>query len=111
MERCMDGREPKGSVELALDLGVSLRTLEMAFRSCMEMPPARYLRWLRLNRAHSSLSQLRPGEASVTQVAMEMGFTEFGRFAGEYRRLFGELPSETLRRGRRGVTVLLPGIG
>jgi len=36
----------------------------------------------------------------VTEILAGMGIWEFGRFAGRYRRHFGELPSETLRRAR-----------
>jgi len=38
---------------------------------------------------------------SVTNEAARWGFLHFGRFAQEYRALFGELPSETLRRSRK----------
>jgi AraC-like DNA-binding protein len=31
-------------------------------------------------------------------VALYYGFAHLGRFAGEYRKAFGESPSETLRR-------------
>jgi AraC family ethanolamine operon transcriptional activator len=37
---------------------------------------------------------------TVTNVALELGFTELGRFAGKYQALFGEKPSQTLRRRR-----------
>jgi adenylate cyclase len=40
------------------------------------------------------------GNISVTDVAVRAGFSHFGRFAQEYRRLFGEAPSATLRRNR-----------
>lgn len=112
MERCeADGLRISSPADLALAMGVSLRSLEMAFRTCMGIPPVRYLRRLRLNRAHDQLLRSDPGATSVTAVALDLGFTELGRFSGEYRRLFGELPSETLRCRRGGTMVFLPSIG
>jgi AraC family ethanolamine operon transcriptional activator len=66
------------------------------------MPPARYLRILRLNAARRALLSGRAG--SVTAAATDFGFFHFGRFARDYRGLFGEAPSETMRRGR-GVAI------
>ncbi|MFV2073945.1 MAG: helix-turn-helix domain-containing protein, partial [Thermoanaerobaculales bacterium] len=37
----------------------------------------------------------------VTDVANSWGFWHMGQFAADYRRQFGELPSETLRRASR----------
>jgi hypothetical protein len=34
----------------------------------------------------------------IKAVAIEHGFLELGRFAGEYQKLFGEKPSQTLKR-------------
>jgi AraC family ethanolamine operon transcriptional activator len=36
------------------------------------------------------------GTASVREIARRWGFWHTGEFAADYRRLFGELPSETL---------------
>jgi transcriptional regulator GlxA family with amidase domain len=45
------------------------------------------------------LRNARP-DATVAQVAAEVGFHQFGRFAAAYRNMFGELPSKTLRGSR-----------
>jgi AraC-like DNA-binding protein len=39
--------------------------------------------------------------ATVTEIATGLGFVELGRFSVEYRRMFGESPSETLHRSFR----------
>jgi len=94
--------------ELATRLGVSLRSLQLAFEACAEIPPGRYLRMQRLNQVHRALCRLDPVETSVHAVALDRGFMELGRFAGEYRRIFGELPSETLRRSPAPPRQVLP---
>jgi AraC-like DNA-binding protein len=37
-------------------------------------------------------------DTTVTGVSLECGFNNLGHFAKDYRKKFGELPSETLRR-------------
>ena len=83
---------------MAQAAGVSQKTLELAFRECMGMTPGRYLKVARLNGVHHQLALSPEDELSVTQVLAEWGFTHPGRFAGDYRQLFNELPSQTLRR-------------
>jgi AraC-like DNA-binding protein len=82
--------------ELCALAGVGERTLEYAFREQIGVPPARYLRMRRLNGVRRELRSGDPATLRVTEVAMRWGFWELGRFAGEYRALFGERPSATL---------------
>jgi transcriptional regulator GlxA family with amidase domain len=55
---------------------------------------------LRLAAARRCLLKAEPG-MTVGRAAAEAGFFQFGRFAGSYRKAFGELPSATLRAARR----------
>ncbi|MBL4796302.1 MAG: helix-turn-helix domain-containing protein [Oleispira sp.] len=82
---------------LAKSVGVSERTLRTAFVEYLGMPPLRYLRLRRLNHARKLLQQAAPEELTVSGVAAQLGFWDYGRFAGSYRILFGELPSKTLQ--------------
>ena len=62
------------------------------------MSPKRYLMLRELHAIRSALRRATSSEATVTDVLSSHGIWEFGRFATRYRRQFGELPSETLRR-------------
>jgi AraC-like DNA-binding protein len=91
------------TAELARATGVSARALQKAFARSGELPPMTYLRHLRLHRVRAELadaSRVR-SSAAVTAVASRWGFMHFGRFAQQYRQLFGEAPSQTLRLSNR----------
>jgi hypothetical protein len=51
---------------------------------------------MRLHQVHRALSAADTDSVSVTEVIAQHGEWDFGRFAARYRRLFGELPSQTL---------------
>jgi AraC-like DNA-binding protein len=86
---------------LCHSLAVSERTLRKAFQEKYGLPPCRLLRMLRLALARDALLSGR--SITVTEIAMQFGFAELGRFAVEYRKVFGESPSQTLCNGRGGV--------
>jgi AraC family ethanolamine operon transcriptional activator len=88
-----------GVDDLARAADVSVRTLQTAFRDYYGIPPLRYLTLRRLHDVREALQKADPDETTVTRIAARFGFWQFGRFAGQYRRLFGERPSETLRGG------------
>jgi len=87
--------------DLAAAADVSERTLRTAFHEYYGMGPVRYLQLRQLHRVNRALRASDPEAESVTGVLVEQGVWEFGRFASQYHRLFGELPSETLRKKRR----------
>lgn len=83
--------------EVAAYAGTSQRTLERGFAAELGVTPEQYVRAIRLHKVRQIL--LKPNvdeDRSVTSVANRCGFNHLGRFAKEYRRFFGELPSETL---------------
>jgi AraC family transcriptional regulator, ethanolamine operon transcriptional activator len=86
--------------DLCLAAGVSERTLEYAFKELVGMTPVAYLTRLRLHRVRKALRAATPGSTTVSAEALNWGFWHFGEFSREYRKCFGELPSETLRRAR-----------
>jgi AraC-like DNA-binding protein len=77
--------------------GIPGRTLFKHFEDHRGVSPMRYVRMARLKKARDDLRRADP-QASVTDIAMKWGFGHLGRFAVEYRRRFGESPSQTLRR-------------
>jgi AraC-like DNA-binding protein len=95
------GSRPIHISELCEKFNVGRRRLHRAFIDVLGIPPITFLRRKRLGDVHTALLMAGPA-ASVRQIAIEHGFVELGRFAAAYRRMFGELPSETLRRGYRG---------
>jgi len=80
--------------------GVSIRTMEYGFRELFGITPEAYLKIRRLNSVHREFIRSDPGNTRVTDVANRWDFWHMGDFAADYRKLFGELPSETLRRTR-----------
>jgi transcriptional regulator GlxA family with amidase domain len=92
--------KPITAMELARKVGVCQRTLEYGFREVLGIPPARYLRFHRLNRACRELGSADSQRVTVTQVAAKRGFLHPGRFSGAYLTHFGEHPSTTLARVR-----------
>jgi AraC family transcriptional regulator, ethanolamine operon transcriptional activator len=85
--------------DLCVALGVSERTLEYAFARIMHMSPVAFLRRLRLHRVRQALRAATRGSTTVSIEALNGGFAHFGEFSRAYKDCFGELPSETLRRG------------
>ncbi len=92
--------EPLSMTELAREIGVGLRSLQLAFTQVRAMGPRDVLVRMRLERARARLLSAHPAD-TVTTVALDCGFVHLGRFPATYRAAFGELPAETLVRARR----------
>ena len=91
-----DVDEPLHISALCRTLTVSERTLRKAFRKMRGVPPCRHFRMLRLSAARGALLTANRKQVTVTEIATSFGFVELGRFSVEYRKVFGETPSQTL---------------
>ena len=78
-------------------VGASWATLQRAFVQEFGVTPSSYIKSRRLAAVQSELIKKGP-KAIISDVANRWGFWHMGSFAADYRKQFGELPSETLRR-------------
>lgn len=86
-------------LELSAISGLRPRSLINAFQAVTSLSPMAFLRALRLARVREALSDGSAFHARVIDVATDWGFWHMGHFTAAYRAMFGETPSETLRRG------------
>jgi AraC-like DNA-binding protein len=84
--------------EICAAIGVAERTLRASCEEHLGMGPIRFLTLRRMHLAHRALLRADPSKSTVTRIVADHGFWELGRFSVAYRALFGESPSETLRR-------------
>ncbi len=91
--------EPLTLSDLVEIAGVPGRSLNAHFRQFTGHSPMSYLRRVRLQWARDQLEAGAP--VSISDIALDCGYSNFGRFAHHYRRAFGELPSQTRVRTQR----------
>jgi AraC-like DNA-binding protein len=84
---------------LSSAIGVGARSVFKSFRQSAGLSPMEYVKQARLKHAREMLILAETG-TTVTGVALACGFQNPGHFAREYKRAFGELPSNTLARAR-----------
>ena len=99
IKKAIDFMAADPGTDLSLDdmtqaLGISYRVLNYAFRDTLGLSPYQYLLTEKL---HAVRRQLKSSNVSVTEASLSHGFNTPSRFAYQYFRLFGELPSATKR--------------
>ena len=92
--------KPIGLAELCEHCGVGVRTLEYGFRQFYDATPIGFIKSQRLTRTRSALARASAQPMSISTTARRLGFTHMGQYAQDYRSLFGESPTMTLRRAR-----------
>lgn len=80
--------------DLCAEAEVSERTLRYAFGDIYGQGPMAFFKILKLHAVRGRLMTGGTEVATVHEIARRWGFTPTGNFAADYRRLFGELPSE-----------------
>ncbi len=90
-------RESIQLYELCKELGVSARTLQITFKQAYGISPMRYLKLRRLHAVRQRLINSSVDDVSIKRAALEGGFFDRSRFAEDFRKLFGHLPSQTQR--------------
>jgi AraC-like DNA-binding protein len=101
--RFRDLLEARANLPLAMPaisqmIGISSRTLRLVCQEQFGISPGQYVMMRRMRAARRALQLADPDVARVTDIATEYGFWELGRFAVQYRHIFGEAPSMTLKR-------------
>lgn len=84
--------------QLCERLHVSRRTLQYCFEDVLGISPIQYLRTIRLNGARRHLRENLSDAKTVRDVAADWGFWHFSQFSSDYRKLFGQSPSQSLRQ-------------
>lgn len=82
---------------LVKEIGVTERTLERAFQERLNITPQSMIKSVKLNKVKKELTSVSFKKSIISDVANQWGFWHMGKFAKDYRQLFGELPSETVK--------------
>lgn len=97
--------EPFDLATLCRETGRSSRVIQYTFKELFGVGPRAWFEIMKLNEARRELAAARDATATISDVALRWGFAHLGRFSRDYRRLFGEMPSQTLRLGTRATSV------
>ena len=88
-----NNNQPLSLDEICTAVKIKQRTVQKYFHEIYGMGPTQYFRVRRLNGARDDLMN---GTTSVSKTALRWGFTHFGNFAANYKKLFNESPKTTL---------------
>ena len=93
--------------EICAAIAVAERTLRASCEEHLGMGPIRYLTLRRMHLTRRALLRADASRSTVTGIVTDHGFWELGRFSVAYRALFGESPSDTLRKPAQQIPVWL----
>jgi AraC-like DNA-binding protein len=73
------------------------RSLEYGFRDLVGLSPFKYIKMLRLGEVRRRLQTSSASQLSVSEAALDCGFSHLSQFAADYKQVFLESPSATSR--------------
>lgn len=97
LENAQDALTPE---DIARAACVSLRSLYAGFQTYLHCSPMTFVKNTKLDKINDELKHGEAATTSISDVVSKYGISSLGNFSANYRRRFGELPRETLRRKR-----------
>lgn len=83
-------------VELCEIAGACQHTLQYAFMKIYSIGPKEYIHKTSLNRVRNDLFMTNQKTAKIHEIAKQHNYGYIGHFGSSHKKMFGELPSETL---------------
>jgi AraC-like DNA-binding protein len=97
--------QPISMEDIVAVTGASARSIFRAFQQSRKYSPMTFAKQLRLRHAHRMLNS--PGaKTTITEIASACGYGDVGHFNKDFRRAFGETPSQVLFRAKGTATVI-----
>jgi len=84
--------------DLVDDLQVSKRTIQHGFKHYLGFTPKEYQQYIRLNGIRNTILNMKDPRMPLSEIAANYNYFHLGHFSVEYKKFFGESPSETLRK-------------
>jgi len=84
--------------ELAIEIGVTERALQTAFKNFLGLSPTELIRRQRMERIRAELEDPFTSERNILGAANKWGVQNRSTLVSSYRKQFNEAPSETLER-------------
>lgn len=89
--------QPLRLKDIYTHVDTSERNLRYIFNDLAELSPKKVINYLKLNKARKDIINSRD-DRRITDIANKWGFNHSGQFAADYKKLFGEYPTETASR-------------
>ena len=82
--------------EICSDIKISERSLRYIFKEMIGLSPMKYIKFIKLNKVRKDIRKAK-ADMDINVIANKWGFNHSGQFAADYKKLFDEFPSQTLK--------------